>query len=348
MNKQEYFNKFAEKLSLSTEEVEFEYKNIFEDEQNIHKDLGEEQQEQRALQRLALLYKKQLRSPAIGFEGFIIGMSDCVDTTLRQKREAIELFRTDPQTAISEGITDEEGTPLDTRKEWGEGRQNPKYGKPLPENNFLRNIWGIATSKTSEPKFFSMVLSGQKATDDTIPLFKPVRFMAIDKGDKLNASTFTNFVIDEKLELPNFVELIERYAGIQKMSEIEKYHDINKDDFNRLAITIGDISSLNLEPTAYGSRVMSLEDSEASLEDLDAKGITCWIPERIILDFAEGSRILVVGRTAQGKKKDEQSNPTDELGDVTLNVYGLYAIPEFKISLPDEIKEITEESLDIE
>ena len=102
---------------------------------------------------------------------------------------------------------------------------------------------------------------------------------------------------------------------------------------------------LNLEPTAFGSRIMSIEDSEATLEDLDAKGVTCWLPTRVEVNFAEGSKVIVVGRTAQGKKKDDKGNATEELGDVTLNVYGLYALPEFKIELPDEIKPITEETL---
>ena len=348
MEKQEYFNKFAEKLSLTVEEVELEFNTLFEDEKTIHKDLDDEQQEQRALQRLALLYKKQLRSPAIGFEGILIGASDCVDIVARQKREAIELFRTDPQLAISQGVTDENGTPLDARKEWGEGRANPKYGKPLPEHNFLRNVWGIAKSKDSEPKFFPMVLSGKQAEDENIPIFKPVKFMAIDKETKLNASTFTKFINDESLTLPKYKDMLKQYVDIIKIKDLESYHNLNKTEFNRLCVVEGDVSLLSLEPTAFGSRIMILEDSEASLEDLDAKSLTCWIPDRIKLDFAEGSKVIVVGRTAQGKLKDDKGNATEELGDVSLNVYGLYAVPEFKINLPEEIQPITEENLDIE
>jgi len=353
MEKQEYINKFAEKLSLTVEEVESEFRELYADEVLIHKDLSEDQQEQRALQRLALYYKRQLMSPAVGFEGFIIGTSDCVDIVARQKREAIELFKADPQTAISEGVTNEEGIPLDTRKEWGTGRVNNMYGKPLPENNFLRNVFGIATkSKGAElPKFFSMLVSGKQAEDESIPVFKPVRFMAIDKsnpeGDyKLNASSFTKFIIDEKMQLPKYEELVEQYCGKVQMNALEGYHSLNKEDFNRICVVEGDVSILNLEPTAFGSRIMSLEDANASLEDMDTKGVTCWLPERINIDFAEGSKVLVVGRTGQGKKKDEQGNATEEPGDVTLNVFGIYALPEYKIELPVEIQPITEENLE--
>lgn len=358
MNKEEYIKNWAEKLSLTVEEIESEFSKLLEDEQSIHPTLNDEQKNQRALQRLALTYKKQLRSPAVGFEGIIIGTSDCIDIIARQRREAIELYRVDPQTAIAEGITNEEGVPLDARKEWANGKQNQNYGKPLPDHNFMRNIFGIATkTKTKEaPRFFSININGDKATNEDIPLFKPVRFMAIDRttpeqGDtmyQLNASTFTNFAVDNKLQLPSYRDLISKYYKITNLKEILAYHEINKDNFNRVVVVEGDVSSLNLEPTSAGSRVMVVEDSSTALEDLDAKGITCWVPKKINIDFAEGSRVLVVGKTSQGKKKDADGNYTEELGDVTINVYGCYAIPEYKIAQPEEINPITEENLDID
>ena len=135
---------------------------------------------------------------------------------------------------------------------------------------------------------------------------------------------------------------------IKKCSKCGEEKEANKDNFNRVVVTIGDVSLLNLEPTSMGSRIMVLEDTENNLEDLDKKGITCWLPPRIKIDFAEGSRVMVVGRTAQSKKKDDAGEITEELGDVTINVYGIYALPEYKISLPDEILPITEENLEIE
>ncbi len=355
MEKEEYFKEWSEKLSLSVEEIDVEFNKLLEDEKNIHANLNEEQHQQRALKRLALVYKKQLRSPAVHFEGIVIGLGDCIDTTARQKREAVELYRADPQTAINERITSESGVPLDTRKEWSTGRANPRYGKPLPENNFLRNIWGIVTKTQSneQPKFFQMVISGEAATDETLPIFKPVKFMAIDKSlegseeYKLNFSTLTKFVVEEGLQLPQFRELIENYIGITKLSELENYHDAMKDDYNRLVVVEADVSALNLEPNSFGSRIMFVEDGDAALEDLETTGLTCWLPERINVDFAEGSKVLVTGRTAQGKKRDDDGNLTEELRDVTLNVYGLYPIPEYKIDL-QELTLPTEEDLDDE
>jgi len=356
MDKNEYIKKWAEKLSMNAGQIEKEFDSILANEKEIHTNLSEEQQQQRALQRLALTYKKQLRSPAVGFEGIIIGAGDCIDIVAKRKREAIALYESDPQTAIGNGTVNEEGVPLDTRATWASGKPNPGFGKPLPENNFLRTIYGVAkkTNSEDEPKMFQMTLNGLAAESENFPIFKGVRFMAINKSQEgsdsllLNASQFTKIVEDDDLKLEVSKDLIDNWVGITKISELESYHAVNSEDYNRLVVVEGDVSALNLEPTAFGSRIMNIEDAEASLEDLDSKGVTCWLPERINVDFAEGSKVLVIGRTGQGKKKDENGNMTEELGDVTVNAFGVFAIPEFKISLPEEIQPITEADITTE
>ena len=346
MDKNEYLKKWAEKLSLPIEQINSEFDRILLEEKEIHKDQPLDQQELRALKRLALVYKKQMRSPAVGFEGIIIGTGDSIDALAKKRREALALFNEDPQSAITQGITDEAGNPLDTREEWSEGRPNQNYGKPLAEHNFLKNVWVVAkqSNTENEPKLYQMLLTGEKAKNEDIPVLKPVRFMAIDKETKLNASQFTNFVVDEKIQLPEVKKIVEEFIEVVSFGQLEDYHKKNKDDFNRLVCVTGDVSVLNLEPTSMGSRIMHMEDADASLEDLDAKGLTCWLPSRINVDFAEGSKVIVIGRTSQGKKKDENGNLTEQLADVTMNVFGVYALPEFKIELPEDIKPITEEN----
>lgn len=357
MDKNEYIKEYSEKFSVPAETMNTDFDELLKNEKEIHANLSESDQERRAFHRLALMYRKRQNSPAVGFEGMIIGVGDCVDIVAGAKRKAIALFNQDPQTAVNEGITDENGVPLDARREWSTGRENRGFGKPLPENNFMRNIFGVASKSGKEetPKFFSMTINGPAAENEDITIFKPVRFMAIDKsqeGDteyKLNASQFTKVVVDEKIQLPPVKTVIDTYCKnhIVAMANLETYHTTEVTNFNRLVIVEGDVSSLNLQPTAFGSRIMSLEDM-SSLEDLDSHGTTCWIPSQCEIDFAEGSKVLVIGRTAQGKKKDDDGKQTEELGDVSINVFGLYAIPEFKIDLQEEIKEITEESLTTE
>lgn len=350
MELKEYINKWSEKLSLTEADIQKEYDVILTEEAKIHPALNEEDRKQRTLQRLAMTYKKQMRSPAVGFEGMIIAVGDSINTVARLRREAQTLFRNDPQTAVESGVTDSNGNPLDQRKEWKSGQPNRGYGKPLPEFNWLRTIYGIASKKNVDepPRFFTMMMSGDRAIDKNIPIFYPVAFRAIDRTApedgasqyRLNSSTFTQFDIDETINLPKEMDLINQYCSGMKieLSALIDYHEGVKDDYNRLVIVEGDVTALILEPTSVGSRRMILDDSNI---DLESPGTTCWIPEHITIDFAEQSKVIVIGRTARGKKLDEQGNQTEEPGDVMINVYGLYALPDYKIS-PD-IEELVEE-----
>lgn len=350
---EKYLKNWSEKLSIPLKDIEKDYNELLANENEIHQSLSEDDRKQRALQRLSLVYKKQLRSPAVGFEGIVIGTSDVVDIIAKQRKEAISLFKTEPQETVARGITDENGNPLDVRPEFSGGRKNPNFGKPLPEHNYLRNVYGVVVKSKVEndtPKFFTMTITGDKAIDEGIPTFKPIRFMAIDRTPQelkgtnyvLNASTFTTIKEDTDLVLPDIETLVKSTCTITSIPDLETYHNSVKDNLSRIVIVEGSVSMLNLEPTALGSRVMSIEDEQASLDNIDQNtGVTCWIPLRAEIDFAEGSKVLVVGRTAQGKKKDDAGNVTEEAGDVTINTYGVYAVPNYKIELPN-IEEITE------
>ncbi|MEK0348005.1 MAG: hypothetical protein QQN44_06715 [Nitrosopumilus sp.] len=336
-----YFDKWSEKLSIPVEGIQSEFDEILKNEKEIHKELDDEGQQKRALQRLALLYKKQLRSPAIGFEGMVIGVGDLFDTVRRMRNEAISTFKKDQQHAVTAGITDEMGVPLDTREVFGTGRENSSFGKPLPEHSYIRTVIGVAlrTNVKETPKLFTMTLNGDKAEHCEIEMFKPIKFRAIDKSEEgsdnfvLNGSTVTKFEVSDKIKMPTPIEVLRNVCKNMfiPLSDIDSYHQTNKDDFNRLALIEGDVSILNTEPTAFGSRMMAIEDMDKAIDNLDIPGLTCWIPSSVDIDFAEGSKVIVVGRTAQGKSRDDPN----VLGDVMMNVLGIYAIPEFKIE-PEE------------
>jgi len=341
--KENYFKQWSDKLSIPVEEIEKEFQIVKGRISNEIPESSEDEKEVLALKRLAISYKKQLRSPAVGFNGIILGAEDTRDIVAKQRKDALDFFSENPQLAISQGVVNENGTPLDTRKEWSTGKLNIGFGKPLPEHLFMRKIFGVAYKTNEEPKFFTMSINGD-VCNTTIPLMKPVRFMGIDKSQDdivytLNSSSFTTFDIDEKTECPDIKELIEKYLDVAKISELEDYHKQNKEDYNRVVAVEATVSSLNLEPTAFGSRIMNIEDGD-DIMNLESKGITCWISKDINIDFAEGSKVYIIGKTSQGKLKDEIGNVTDEDGDITINVMSVY--PTVKIQRPDIdlIKEI--------
>ena len=353
----QYIQSWSEKLSISQEEIRKEYDGILDQEKMIHPDISEEDKKARTLQRLAMTYKKQLRSPAVGFEGMIIAVGDTIDTVARIRATAKQLFKENPQQTIAKGVTNEDGVPLDTREKWSSGQENRGFGKPLPEHNFLKTIFGVTKKKNVEEdaKVFTLNLSGEIARDDDVPISKPVLFRAIDKtlpedkerSYKLNSSVFTDFIVDETIKMPEIFDLINNYCGDMKvkLSGLDEYHDLNEKDYSRLVIIEGDVTSMVLEPTSVGSRRLVIDDEQDEI-DIESPGTTCWVPERIDIDFAEQSRVIILGRTARGKKLDDQGNQTEEPGDVMINVYGLYVIPEYKIT--PNVKELVEEEPKVE
>lgn len=351
MNKEEILNSFAEKIGQPLETIKKDFQELLDEESTIHPDASEDDKNNKALRRLGLSYKKQLRSPAKWFEGMIIAISDTFDMVKKMRTDATKEFNENPQNAVTSGITDEEGIPLDPRATWSTGKDNPGFGKPLPEHSYICNIVGIATKDDGAPKIFRMAIQGSLAENsDKIPMFAPVKFRANDKSQEgddeysLNVSTVTIFVEDDTISMPTPTEVIQKFCSkyVVDMNALEDHHNSNKDDFNRLAIIEADVSALVMEPTATGSRRMIIEDASGDIENLDAPGITCWVPSKIDIDFAEQSRVFVVGRTAQGKKYVD-GQATDEDGDIMMNVFGVYAIPEYKIAPEVEIQVLVPE-----
>lgn len=279
----------------------------------------------------------------------IFAATDKRDLVANLRKTASMAFLEDPQNAIATGLTDEYGVPLDPRPTWSTGNPNPGFAKPLAEHSYIRTLYGIALKSSDEeakPMFFTLTLRDKVAENDNIPMYKSVKFRAIDKSTDttsytMNASMYTTFE-EINLDLPSPTELITKFCSelTVNMDELNDYHEANKADYNRMAIVKGDVSTLALEATSTGNRRLVIE-SEDIIDNLDAAGVTCWIPPHINLDFAENSKIIVFGSTSQGFKY-ENGAKTDELGDVMLNAFGVYAIPEYKVQI--ETEEITEEN----
>jgi len=345
MNIEEFIKVYSEKLGYTTEEIKQEYEKLIEDENKLHPNLTEDQRKTRALQRLAMTYKRLLRSPAVVFEGIVIGVSPVINTMAARIRMAKQMFAENPQEAIRLGLTDENGTPLDNLKTFSTGRENPNYGKPLQEERLLCTVYGLACPKGGEVKEFILQLNDAQ-TKQKIPILQPVRFRAINRsqeGDEkyiLGGSVLTKFEKAD-IKLPEITTLLReklKHYNI-KISEIKDFHEKHKDDFNRLAIIEGDVITLQLEPNPVsGNRLMVINDDPINP---DSKDLLCWIPPHIDIDFGEQSRVLVIGQTAEMPKRLEDGSYSDTEKDNCLNVYGIYAIPEYKIS--PEVEEVTEE-----
>jgi len=299
--------------------------------------ISDEAKKARAWSITRSFFRQELRSPALFFEGVVLGVAPPFDTIAQMRRTAKEVFAVDPDRAVREGFTNSEGIPLDNRKTFSSGAPNANYGKPLPEHAYITNVFGIAR-KQGEADFkpFKMML-GDAHTNLNVPLNQPVTFRANipdrqpDPSElRLNPYAHINFasmqVADFKIQEIYEMQILAKYRA--SLNEIPQYHVRNANDPQRVVITQGDVQFVGAEPNPVtGNRMLVLDDE--TLPD-DANGITAWVPPHLfsLLDCGMGSRIIVVGNTVEATFRE---GPT-----YLINVHGLYAIAEFKIA-PDEV-----------
>jgi len=287
--------------------------------------------QKRVLAQLRSDFKSQLRSPAKTYEGFLFSIENPFDIIASTRAAAIELFKTDPDKAVDEGFTDDNGIPLDTREAIG-SRPNNNFGKPLPENEFLQNVKGVAKDEDGNLWPFKMILGNQLAGKIDIPVFKWSSFRAnLSKKSPAEGFRLLNpysRIVFDVADAPDsdFDVILEDIEGdleghAIELGAIETYFDQVADDNQRFTITMGDVAFIARDERG-GSRMMVLDDETRDIED---PGIVCFIPEYLFdaIDFGQGSRVIVCGRPNLSTYNDEER--------VVIQVTGLYAPEESKI-----------------
>ncbi|MCW3134513.1 MAG: hypothetical protein N2V78_09325 [Methanophagales archaeon] len=317
--------KFEEKLGISAASFDAKvaaYKEIYK---LASPGTTEEQLMKLVVNALNTEFRTQLRSPAKHFVGMILGASTPFDTIAQLRYEALELWRTNPEKAEREGFVDAEGNPLDNRQTLGATFKNPRYGKPLPEHSFIKNIFGIAHPSNGEVMPFTMVLRDSLALENQ-PLFTPLSFRAnvstksTEDMYVLNQSTTTAFAKTTE-DMPDPITIInsEWLAKYRvPLAEIEAFHDAHTR--RDILITTGDVAQMPPDPNAVtGNRMIVLDDVD---RPEDKEQITVWVPEQHfpLLNFGRGSRIAVIGTTTQSTFGDPPVTRT------MINAMGIYPI----------------------
>lgn len=258
--------------------------------------------EKRAVRILKAKYKGQLRSPAKMFKGVVIARRPIMDLVAPLRREAYLQAQIDRFKARESGYIDAHGNPLDTRQEiWG--RPNPNFGKPLPEHDYIRSIYGVVEVE-DEYKLFALTLRGDKVFLD-IPLWKPVQFRANvarnqpDDGTlRLNQSTTTTFIpLDEELSIHEVLDsdLLSDY--VYSLSDLKEAYTKQPPFVIVSAVVAGRTS----EPNEYGNYFFNLDDDSL---DIDADGVPCFVPVDALegFDVQIGDEIIVTGRVNQNER----------------------------------------------
>ena len=373
---EELLTKLAGDLETPMADLKEELEKMVEEVKKDEKFQGLEEHAIRTVARNRFVARIRRESSVKGlcwWEGIVLGIGDSVDTVAKLKRLTDAAFKAD-MVKTTQGWTyadipvlaDNEGRALYPKTE-----NNIKWrraGKPLPEHSWLRNLIAIATPidpKTKEkgvPKVTHITANNELAIKaNKAPMNKWVKIKMINKTtdeDKKNEvyraslSAFTKFEEIPTGKLPSIEDVLRSIPDKYKtLAEIEEYHLKNQNDPTRWIITEGNVvppfNGIPIEST--GNIPMTLDDESlafAPIKEGERTGITVWVPSDrgILIDFAAESRVLVVGRTSQGKKKDPVTGQkTDELGAVGINAWNVYAPELFKIRA--EVKALTESSL---
>ena len=255
--------------------------------------------------------------------------------------------------------------PIDNIKAFMSGDSNPRYGKPLPAEEYRRRVHLIAKKDGGDFQYWTFGLKNIAAKEWDVKNFEWLHLNAIFNDDRnacygIKGRTLASLQYNANLDedddlyvgnLPSMEDLLVECMGdyIADLLEIEDYHStIMSNPGMKLCITDGIVSSMNLTVNEKtGNRVLWIEPADASygFEEADIPDSTpCWIPENVDIDFGVGSDVIVIGRTNQTQKRDEDGNYLDdEYNPVSLNIYGI--LPRVALGAPNEVVETVDEDL---
>tara|TARA_R110000868_G_scaffold67366_9_gene200054 strand:+ start:675 stop:1895 length:1221 start_codon:yes stop_codon:yes gene_type:complete len=247
--------------------------------------------------------------------------------------------------------------PIDTTEMYGT-TPNTNFNKPLPKSEFRRSGVFIGEVDGVMGKYF-FNYKGVHTKDFNPKTFEFVHFICILNSrdatkihgatDKTLASLMYNSDLDDADEKKINVsvnmqdELMARSENNYcALIDLDRYHSsvTEKVYADRFVFTDGTVSSVNLNATANGNRIVNVTDLNADFDYSDGfnNGTTCWIPAHMNIDFGIGSQITIVGRTSQGTDEDGNLRP------ISINVNGLLVMDKRGGDVSHE--EVVEDNLD--
>lgn len=210
--------------------------------------------------------------------------------------------------------------PLDDVEKWGTGSENISYLRPLPLHSYTSKIVGVVQEGKQYKRF---ELNYQRPVElAAIPMNVPLDFKAIPKGEeagvlKLNASTYTQFVLSDKDMGAEPLMLLE--VGFkpvrQAVSTLHEYHEKLKNKYDSLVLVEGWVQDLRLESTM----------PSFMLDDLSSEPVKVSLHDGIPINFGVRSKVLVVGRTSIGDKWTPETGVQKGVpGDLSIFALGIY------------------------
>lgn len=336
------FKQWSKKLGRPMTELTKMYDGAYEVLARMGK--PEELLDEMARSRVKAQLRSEFASPAIPFKGKILAASPGFNVNARKWEDAATMFKSPERDQwIANDVINEKGEPLDTLEFYSTGKKNPRFGKPLPRENFLANAFGVLATADTEPLAAKVTLSRDKAKI-LVPINEPVTVRLNNrtkKGDTfltLSSGSPTAFRKIEDPDIPDAETLITMYCEefFTVLKNLEKVHlstlnpkKQNKPDPTRITIVEAELVNISPPTRDDGNYRMVIQDQDMGFTDEEKRGTTAWVPQWLypaVEDAGPGTRMFIIGQTTQPQTRiDFATGETlNEPGDVGLNALGIH------------------------
>ena len=344
----QYFKEWSEKIGVPIEEMVEQYKVQYEYWQKRHPGKSADFYDNAARSAVYVHFKGRRFTRAKPWDGVFVGVGPAMDVTARQREQALEILRTDPERAYREGWVNENGEPIDMRKTLPNGRPNPFYGRVL-QPTFIRQSVFLGRPATGGSIKLGILHHFRDQAMKIPPLGTPVRFLANLRADEanryiLNTSVATEYEPIKMAEFPSIDQqticnlLLNAPSEFRcNCSELEDWHNEHADDVRRICIVEGQAVFVRRAPLPTGNYFFVLEDE--TIMDIEGEGIMVWVHKDLEkqLEFGAGSRVVVIGRTVLGPGFDRETRTIDRSQQrIMINAFGIWPEPEFLIPVEEE------------
>jgi len=278
------------------------------------------------------------KSPAVAFEGVVIGAGETRDMMEGIWTKAIEDYQKDQAGTVARkevAIIDGAVTPLETRQTWPSGDANKNFGKPKAKHAYVKDLI-MAVRKPGETAFTAgkMRLRGDQCSVN-VPFGKICEFKAlgelVNNEFALKSSVTTNFNLKGETTPEQFMEILDTAfpTHTKELGECLAYHQSltgSPGFYDRFVITEGTVAFIKFPDTDDKNIMIVLNDD--SLND-PIDGITIWLPNKFreLVNFGRSSVITVVAQTRETTQWDREARANTDIPTVSLNGFSVFGRP---------------------
>lgn len=351
----------------------------------------------RALRFFKLKFKqKSVGAGRVKVSGIFYAFRGAIDQVAKRRSEILKDAALNPKKAAKDGsimtevktvdgvkklkiLVDEEGkyVPRDNEefyknfKRDGKPVKNPRFGKPLPTNQWSTSYFGLFSIDDDEPQLAFFQMRGPDALPGNcpVPMNTPVSFYAYSTSDDKNTGLKvingfkTKFTPEPELAVPTLWQAFENgifSAHKKTLADLVDWCAANAKNFNAFFVCDVNVLSKMEEKNSNGTFMITMDDDSLGFADDSKEGeklyasLTGFLPgmfEPLYKTFAELSRIVIIGAARRDFKKDEngkvETNSKGEklLADPVVSVWGFDVDPDF-IEKPREMDEASEADME--